>query len=89
MNIKLPFFQYFIICITTSYLVPFIDRKFNISYKLFVKFESIILVIAFELIVMLSLLILIALHTNIDTFINPVAAGIGIASVRKVQDFTD
>lgn len=85
MNIKLLAFQYFCICVLTSLLIYFVDKKFKLSSKLLEKLKSIILVRVVELIVIIFVLYLIASRTNIDIgIINPVAAGAGIALFRKI-----
>lgn len=85
MEAKLPFFLYFCICIITYLVIVFIDKKFNLSFKLYKKLKSMILVRAVELIVIIFLLYSITSRTNIDTkIINPIAAGTGIALFRKI-----
>lgn len=82
----LYFFLKFIILSTViSLSITFIDRKFNISNILKVKYKSLILIRAVELIIEFSLVLIIASHTNVDSVIlAAMSFGFGSAVVRRV-----
>lgn len=68
-----------------SLSIIFIDKKYNISNKLSKKYDSLLFVRIFELIIGIFLIYLISSSTDIDgLFVSGMASGIGVAAVRKV-----
>ncbi|PAB61299.1 hypothetical protein CCE28_02385 [Anaeromicrobium sediminis] len=74
------------LCVTglTLFLIRFIDNKFNVSSKLFAKLESMFVVKAVELIIVISSLSFVSAHTNIDnTIIESMVMGASISIYLK------